>query len=55
MKQLHNRTVFDLVKLDDLTNQERKRAMEIVIFLVDKRIKQSRLERVQRVELKEST
>ena len=32
MKQLHNRTVFDPVKLAELTDQERRRAMESLIF-----------------------
>ena len=32
MKQLHNRTVFERVKLAELTDQERRRAMESLIF-----------------------
>ena len=39
MKQLHNRTVFEQVKLAGLTDQERRRAMKSLIFLVEKRDK----------------
>ena len=55
MKWIYNRTVFKLVKLANLNNQERKRAMEILIFLVEKGIKRARLELVQTVALKGST
>ena len=37
MKQLHDRAVFQLIHVDDLTEEERKRAMESLIFLVEKR------------------
>ena len=40
MKQLHNRTVFEQVKLAELTDQERRRAMKSLMFLVEKRDKQ---------------
>jgi Reverse transcriptase (RNA-dependent DNA polymerase) len=37
MKQLHERNVFEPVRIEDLNNNERKRAMESLIFLVEKR------------------
>jgi hypothetical protein len=37
IKQLHDRIVFEPIHLSDLTDQERKRAMESLIFLVEKR------------------
>ena len=37
MKQLHERNVFEPVRIEDLHNNERKRAMESLIFLVEKR------------------
>ena len=37
MKQLHNRTVFEGIKIQDMTPLERKRAMESLLFLVEKR------------------
>ena len=37
MKQLYDRVVFQPIKVEDLTEQERKRAMESLIFLVEKR------------------
>jgi hypothetical protein len=37
MKQLHNRVVFVPTSIDSLTSLERKRAMESLIFLVEKR------------------
>ena len=39
MKQLHKRVVFKPVKVETLTPQERKRAMESLMFLVEKRDK----------------
>jgi hypothetical protein len=36
MKQLHNRTVFEGITIQDMTPLERKRAMESLIFLVEK-------------------
>ena len=39
IKQLHNRTVFEPVKSAELTDQERRGAMESLIFLVEKRDK----------------
>ena len=39
MKQLHKRIVFKPVKVENLTVQERKRAMESLMFLVEKRDK----------------
>eukprot|EP00978_Attheya_sp_CCMP212_P017187 scaffold45596_cov58-Attheya_sp.AAC.10 len=37
MKQLHDRTVFEPIRLSDMNPVERKRAMESLIFLVEKR------------------
>lgn len=37
MKQLHERVVFKPIKVAELTEQERRRAMESLIFLVEKR------------------
>jgi hypothetical protein len=37
MKQLHDRVVFKPIKVEDLTEQERRRTMESLIFLVEKR------------------
>ncbi len=37
IKQLHDRIVFEPIHLYNLTDQERKRAMESLIFLVEKR------------------
>ena len=37
MKQLHDRVVFKPIKIEALTELERKRAMENLIFLVEKR------------------
>jgi hypothetical protein len=37
MKQLHDRTVFEGIKVKDMTPLERKRAMESLLFLVEKR------------------
>ena len=37
MKQLHERNVFEPVRIEELNNNERKRAMENLIFLVEKR------------------
>jgi hypothetical protein len=37
MRQLHDRKVFEPINVDELTNQERHRAMESLIFLVEKR------------------
>ena len=37
MKQLDDCEVFYLVNVDDLTDQERRRAMERLLFLVEKR------------------
>ena len=36
MKQLHDRVVFEPVHVESLTVQERKRAMESLICLVEK-------------------
>ena len=37
MQQLHDRIVFEPIKVEYLTEKERKRAMESLIFLVEKR------------------
>jgi hypothetical protein len=37
MQQLHDREVFAPIKVEDLTESERKKAMESLIFLVEKR------------------
>jgi hypothetical protein len=37
MKQLHDRVVFEPIKIHEMTPIERKRAMESLIFLVEKR------------------
>jgi len=37
MKKLHDRAVFELIKLEEMTQLERKRALESLIFLVEKR------------------
>jgi hypothetical protein len=37
MKQLHDRVVFEPIRLTDMNPKERKRAMESLIFLVEKR------------------
>jgi hypothetical protein len=37
MKQLHERNVFESVRIEDLNNNERKRAMESSIFLFENR------------------
>jgi hypothetical protein len=37
IKQLHDRVVFKPINVADLTQQERKRALESLIFLVEKR------------------
>jgi hypothetical protein len=37
MKQLHERTVFEGIKIKDMTPLERKRAMESLLFLIEKR------------------
>ena len=37
MKQLHNRVAFEPVRVEDLTELEKRRAMESLIFLVEKR------------------
>jgi hypothetical protein len=37
MKQLHDRVVFEPILIADMTPQERKRAMESLIFLTEKR------------------
>ena len=37
MKQLHNRVVFKPIRVPELTEQERRRAMESLIFLVEKK------------------
>jgi hypothetical protein len=37
MKQLHDRVVFKPIKVSELTEQEKRRAMESLIFLVQKR------------------
>jgi hypothetical protein len=37
MKQLHNRTVFEGIKIEDMTPLDRKRAMESLLLLVEKR------------------
>eukprot|EP00978_Attheya_sp_CCMP212_P028784 scaffold100331_cov51-Attheya_sp.AAC.6 len=37
MKQLHDRVVFEPIRLNDMNPVERKRAMESLIFLVEKR------------------
>ena len=37
MKQLHDQAVFELIQLEEMTQLERKRALESLIFLVEKR------------------
>ena len=37
MRQLHERAVFEPIRVNDMTQVERKRAMESLIFLVEKR------------------
>ena len=37
MKQLHDRSCFEPIKLENLTHTEKKRALELLIFLVEKR------------------
>ena len=37
MEQLHERNVFDPVKVDDITTSEKKRALESLIFLTEKK------------------
>jgi len=37
MKQLHDRAVFEAIRLEEMTQLERKRALESLIFLVEKR------------------
>ena len=37
MKQLHDRSCFEPIKFENLTPTEKKRALESLIFLVDKR------------------
>jgi hypothetical protein len=39
MKQLHDRVVFEPIRIEDLTDIEKRRAMESLIFLVEKRDK----------------
>ena len=39
MKQLHDRVVFEPIRIEDLTEIEKRRAMESLIFLVEKRDK----------------
>jgi hypothetical protein len=36
MRQLHERAVFEPIRVDEMTQLERKRAMESLIFLVEK-------------------
>jgi hypothetical protein len=36
MKQLHKRTMFEPILIEDMTPLERKRAMESLLFLVEK-------------------
>ena len=37
MKQLHDRIVFKPIRVENLTELEKKRAMESLMFLVEKR------------------
>jgi hypothetical protein len=37
MKQLQERAVFEPIHVEDMTQVERRRAMESLIFLVEKR------------------
>jgi hypothetical protein len=39
MKQLNDRDVFEPIRIEDLTEIEKRRAMESLIFLVEKRDK----------------
>jgi hypothetical protein len=39
MKQIHDRVVFELISIEEMTQIERKRAMESLIFLTEKRDK----------------
>ena len=39
LKQLHDRVVFETIRIEDLTEIEKRRAMESLIFLVEKRDK----------------
>ena len=37
MKQIDKRVVFEPIRIEDLTEEEKKRAMESLIFLAEKR------------------
>lgn len=55
MKQLYDRVVFRPIHIEDLTELEKQRAMESLIFLVEIGIKPPRVGHVQMVVLNEST
>jgi hypothetical protein len=48
IKQCHNRIVFELVNINELTKLEKKRAMESLIFSRDKRQDYQRMNLCQR-------
>jgi hypothetical protein len=37
MKQIHDRVVFEPISIEEMTKLERKRAMESLVFLTEKR------------------
>ena len=46
MKQLHDRAVFEPIRIEDLTEIERRRAMESLIFLLKRETRVLKAERV---------
>jgi hypothetical protein len=54
MKQLHERIVFEPINIENLTSLERKRAIESLIFLTEKRNGEVNKENVQMEVLKEN-
>ena len=46
MKQLHDRKCFRPIKVENLSEQQRARALELLIFLTEKRLAESRPEHV---------
>jgi hypothetical protein len=55
IKQLHDREVFKPVHVSELTQQERKYAMESLIFLLRKETEESEHETAQTVARNENT
>ena len=39
MKQLHNRVLFEAIRVEDLTELEKRHAMESLMFLVERALK----------------